>query len=103
MPDVCFGSKADICGALGHVRFTPESRHVQCSSRCPLWAKSGHSRGLIDYFIGAAEQRRRQCETQHSGGSRVDDQLELVRLNDWQLRRFGALKDAANITPGLTK
>jgi hypothetical protein len=24
---VRFGSKADICSAKGHVRFTPESRH----------------------------------------------------------------------------
>jgi hypothetical protein len=64
---------------------------------------SGHSRGLIDYFIGAAEQRRRQCETEHAGGSRVDDQLELVGFYDWQLCRFGALNDAANITTGLPK
>src|SRR5262245_10192188 len=27
-----------------HVRFTPKSGHVQCSSRCLLWAKSGHQR-----------------------------------------------------------
>ena len=26
-----------------HVRFTPESRHVRCKSKCPLCAKSGHS------------------------------------------------------------
>jgi hypothetical protein len=25
-----------------HVRFTPESGHVQCNSACPLWANSGH-------------------------------------------------------------
>ena len=25
--DVRFGSKADMCVAQGHVRFTPESRH----------------------------------------------------------------------------
>src|SRR6185312_9711607 len=25
-----------------YVRFTPESRHVQCKQECPLWAKSGH-------------------------------------------------------------
>ena len=24
-----------------HVRFTPESGHLQCNSPCPLWAKSG--------------------------------------------------------------
>jgi hypothetical protein len=26
---VCFGSKADICSAKRHVRFTPESRHAR--------------------------------------------------------------------------
>ena len=29
--------------SLGHVRFTPESGHVRCNERCPLWARSGHS------------------------------------------------------------
>src|SRR5215475_9662924 len=28
--------------ANGHVCFTPESGHVQCTSSCLLWAKSGH-------------------------------------------------------------
>jgi hypothetical protein len=28
--DVRFGSKADMCAATGHVRFTPKSRHVRC-------------------------------------------------------------------------
>ena len=40
--DVCFGSKADMCSAKGHVRSTPKSGHVQCNSECPLCAKSGH-------------------------------------------------------------
>ena len=38
---VRFGSKADICNAKRHVRFTPESRHVRCNSACPLCFKSG--------------------------------------------------------------
>src|SRR5215510_6101383 len=25
------------------VRFTPKSRHVRCTSACPLWAISGHT------------------------------------------------------------
>ena len=40
--DVRFGSKADICSAKGHVRFTPKSGHVQRNSACPLCANSGH-------------------------------------------------------------
>src|SRR5262245_3145042 len=30
-----------MCSARAHVRFTPESRHVQCTHACPLWAISG--------------------------------------------------------------
>jgi hypothetical protein len=31
------------CGAAkNNVHFTPESGHVRCNYRCPLWAKSGH-------------------------------------------------------------
>ena len=39
--DVRFGSQADICSAKRHVRFTPESGHVQCTRPCPLWANNG--------------------------------------------------------------
>ena len=41
-PDVRFGSKADICNAKRHVRFTPKSGHAQCTRPCPLCANSGH-------------------------------------------------------------
>jgi hypothetical protein len=30
VPNVRFGSKADMCSAIRHVRFTPESGHVRC-------------------------------------------------------------------------
>jgi len=40
--DVRSGSKADICNAIGHVRFATVSGHVRCNYGCPLWAKSGH-------------------------------------------------------------
>jgi hypothetical protein len=60
--------------------------------------KADITSGLIDYFIGTAEQRRRHGKAEHSGGVRIDDQLELVQLNNWQLRRLGAVKDAANMS-----
>jgi hypothetical protein len=41
--NVRFGSEADICSAIRHVRFTPESGHVRCTTLCPQSAKSGHS------------------------------------------------------------
>ena len=43
---VRFGSLADICTAKRHVRFSPNSGHVRCTSRCLLCANSGH-RDLI--------------------------------------------------------
>ena len=36
------GNLADILRCGSHVRFTPESRHVQCTRRCLLCANSGH-------------------------------------------------------------
>src|SRR5262249_31869940 len=54
--DVRFGSKADMCSAKRHVRFTPKSGHVRCKQECPLWAKSGHPRHLFDHIVGLGEQ-----------------------------------------------
>jgi hypothetical protein len=70
---VRFGSKADICDAKcdvrfapnsdresgfparGHVRFTPESGRVRCSSWRPLWANSGHA----DFYSITSSARNR--------------------------------------------
>src|SRR5262245_44174322 len=40
---VRFGSKADMCSAKRHVRFTPNSDIDCVFSGCLLWANSGHS------------------------------------------------------------
>jgi hypothetical protein len=50
------GQKADICTAIGQVRFTPESGHVRCNQGCPLWAKSGHW-PLLYHFVSARFER----------------------------------------------
>ena len=42
--NVRFGSKADMCNANRHVRFTPNSGHVQCNSACLICTISGHLR-----------------------------------------------------------
>ena len=36
------GQKQTCAAQNGHVRFTPESGHVQCNYSCPLSANSGH-------------------------------------------------------------
>jgi hypothetical protein len=48
-----------MCGAKRDVRFVPK-------------ADIGW---LFDHLVGAAEQRQRHGETEHSGGLRIDDQL----------------------------
>jgi hypothetical protein len=76
--DVRFGSLADICSALGDVRFTPKSGHVQCTSLCPLWANSGHRvsrlerpgrRKNLEFFADDAVERigaaAAQCNGEH--------------------------------------
>ena len=46
--DVRFGSLADICTAIGHIRFTPKSGHVRRKASCLLWANRGHRPLRID-------------------------------------------------------
>src|SRR6516165_1564039 len=45
----------------------------------------------------ASEQRRRHGKAEHPGCPSIDDKLEFRRLNDRQVRRLGALDDAAGI------
>ena len=49
-PDVRFGSKADMCGAIGHVRLTPESGHLRLPLECPLVPKAGIRVASVDCF-----------------------------------------------------
>ena len=96
--NVRFGSKADMCAAKCHVRFTPnsdrkseipqkamsalppESRHVQCTSPCPLWANSGHNETLFDHFISALLKLQRHFDADRFGSLEVDYELELAGL-----------------------
>ena len=57
---------------------------------------------LFDHLVGAGEQRGRHGEAEHPGGLDIDDQLELGRLHDRQVRRLRALEDAAGIDADVT-
>ena len=56
---------------------------------------------LFDHFVGEGEQRGRNREPERPRGLRVDHELELGRLHDWQVRRFCTLQDATNINTRL--
>lgn len=60
--DVRLGSTTDMPAPIFDVRFTLNSGHSLPQLECLLWANSGHCSGLIDYFIGAAERRKRDGE-----------------------------------------
>jgi len=55
-PDVRFGSKADICAAKRHVRFTPESRHLECNSSCRFGPKADIEPLLDKSWIATAQR-----------------------------------------------
>jgi hypothetical protein len=51
----------------------------------------------LNHLVGGHEQLVRHCQAEHPGGLGVDDQLELARLHDRQLRWFDAFENAASV------
>ena len=70
--NVRFGSKADMCGAIVHVRFVPIA-DIGTNLVCQLF----------DDLVDAREEPRRHGEAERLGRLEVDHQLELGRLLDW--------------------
>jgi len=63
--------------ANGHVRFAPESGHVQCTSSCLLWANSGHYTSLYSVTSSALARS--------VGGTVMPSTLAVLRLNQFEL------------------
>src|SRR5258707_12847364 len=57
----------------------------------------------FDHLVGAGEELVWHGQPEQPGRLGIDDQLELARLYDRQVRRLGALEDAAGIDARLTK
>jgi len=53
---VRFGSKADICGAKGHVRFTPPKRTRALRQTMSALGQKRTSTGLFDHLIGEQQE-----------------------------------------------
>ena len=74
---VRFGSKADMCSALAHVRFTPESGHVRMSALGQKRTHAPHKkRSLFDDLISDGEHTRRNSEADRLCGREVYYELE---------------------------
>ena len=54
----------------------------------------------FDHLVGAGEQGRGKIETKRFRGSKIDNEFELRRLLDRQLRGFLSPEDAVNIAGG---
>src|SRR5262249_21495911 len=78
--------KADMCGATRDVRYGPKA------DSCDAAKKS-----LFDHCIGDRDDPWRHLDAERLRRLKVNDQLELGRLPDWQVSRLGALEDAAGI------
>ena len=66
---VRFGSKADMCAAKRHVRFTPESGHVQCNYGCPLSPNSGHRAASVTVRMALTSNRANRLRVNFSQAS----------------------------------
>ena len=101
--NVRFGSKADMCSAKRHVRFTPESGHMRCNNKCLLCANSEH--GVIYSITSLACARSVDGTGMPSALAvfRLITSSYLVGALHGEVRRFLALKYAINIARSESK
>jgi hypothetical protein len=87
----CIDTLNELAACPLYLRSLPNwciaANHVECQQRS------------FDHFVGNRDQRGRHAEAEHSGSLGVDYEFEPGRLHDRQVRRFGALEDAARIKP----
>jgi hypothetical protein len=65
---------------------------------CRFWIVSSS-----DDTIGSSEHIGWNNQSDLLGGFEIDDKLELRRLLDWQVGRFGSFEDLVNVMGGLAK
>ena len=75
--NVSFGSKADICAANRHVRFTPNSGHVRATRDVRFVPEADIV--SFDHLIGLCEQRGRDHYAERLGGLEIEHELVLSR------------------------
>ena len=101
VPDVRFGSKADIRSAKSLCPLYPRKR--TCAAHEPMYAKCQKRTlaRLFDDLVGASDECVRDVNAQCLGSLEVDGQLDLGYLLDRQVGGLLALEDAASIDTSL--
>jgi hypothetical protein len=83
--------------ANGHVRFTPESGHVRCTSSMSALGQyrtnAVQQKGSLDHLVGPQQKRRRNGYPQRVSSSHVDHRFEFRRPFDRQFTRIGPSRD----------
>src|SRR5260221_4040585 len=101
-----------------------KSRHSRCNKSCPLYPRKRtlalhksmsalcqkptyapqQTASLFDHLVGKADER--EAEAKCLGGLKIDRQIELSWLDDWQRGRLLALENPSDVdaylTPGVT-
>src|SRR5262245_42202804 len=91
-------SHGTIAMRVGSAKRLTSAKYLPLSSSRVGRTPVGNS---LDHLVGDGEQRRWNRDAKHPRGLGVDDQLELRRLHDRQVRRLCALEDAADIAADL--
>jgi hypothetical protein len=89
--------KADIAERDRNVRFVPKADILHCRKNAVI-------RDLLDYLVGAGEQRVRHIEAERLGCLKIDDQLILGRGLHRKVRGLLPLENAVHVasrSPGL--
>ena len=78
-----------------HVRFTPKSRHVQCTSRCPLCANSGHEVVHSTTLSARASNVGGTVSAERFRGFQIDRQFVFFWCRPGQITRFFSRREQA--------
>ena len=58
---------------------------------------------LFDHFVGAQQERFRDCQPERFGGGQIDDEIELGRLIDRDIARLRPAQNFVSIVGGTLK
>ena len=107
---VRFGSKADLCAATSHVRFTlnsgpqmlmsalPPKADIECVIADVCYGPIADMARLFDHLVGTIKQRLRHSKPECLGGLQVNHQFEFGGGLHRQVSGLLAFKDAINVT-----